>query len=77
MARGLATLLAVLVLGVSSGPKAAGLLLREFSVWRIDAKVAQRAHLDQARFAEEPRLAQTAAARAEALAAECRTMILS
>jgi hypothetical protein len=125
MARGLETFLAVLVLGLSSGPGAANPLLREFAVcagrlsalmedqwmfdgpgsertqaelgamvslvealvpegagrqvlaWRIDAKVAQRALLHQARFAEEPRLAKTAAARAEALAAECRGMLLS
>ena len=50
---------------------------RQVLAWRIDAKVAQRGLLHQARFAEDRRLAQTAAARAEALAAECRSMILS
>lgn len=45
--------------------------------WRIDSKVAQRGLLHQARFAQDQRLAETAAARAEALAAECRAMILS
>ena len=124
MARGLETFLAVLVLGVSSGPAAADPLLRQFAIcagrlsalmedqwmfdgpasdqtakdlaavvslidasmaqgdgrqvmaWRIDAKVAQRGLLHQARFAQDPRLAETAAARAEALAAECRAMLL-
>lgn len=50
---------------------------RQVLAWRIDAKVAQRGLLYQARFDEDRRLAQTAAARAEALAAECRSMILS
>jgi hypothetical protein len=125
MARGLETLLAVLVLGVSPAPGAADPLLREFAVcagrlsavmedqwmfdgpasertaeeleavvslidasmppgagrqvmaWRIDAKVAQRGLLQQARFARDMRLAKTAAARAEALAASCRAMVLS
>ena len=123
MARGLETLLAVLVLGV--GPAAADPLLRQFAVcagrlsavmedqwmfdgpgsertaeelhamvalieasmpedagrqvmaWRIDAKVAQRALLAQARFARDARVADMAAARAEALAASCRAMVLS
>lgn len=44
--------------------------------WRINAKVAQRALLAQARLSTDMRLAQTAAARAEALAAECRSMLL-
>ena len=50
---------------------------RQVMAWRIDAKVAQRGLLHQARFAQDPRLAETAAARAEALAATCRAMILS
>jgi hypothetical protein len=50
---------------------------RQVMAWRIDAKVAQRGLLHQARFAQNPRLAKTAAARAEALAAKCRAMILS
>jgi hypothetical protein len=45
--------------------------------WRIDAKVAQRGLLHQARFGTDPRLAETAAARAEALAARCRALTLS
>jgi hypothetical protein len=45
--------------------------------WRIGAKVAYRSLLFQARFGDDPGLAKTAAARAEALAAECRSMILS
>ncbi len=49
---------------------------RQVLGWRVDAKVAQRALLHQARFAGEARLAKTAAARAEALAAECRAMLL-
>ncbi len=124
MARGLETFLAVLVLGVSSGPAAADPLLRQFAIcagrlsalmedqwmfdgpgsertaeelaavvslieasmpegggrqvlgWRVDAKVAQRALLGQARFGRDRRLAETAAARAEALAAECRAVLL-
>ena len=50
---------------------------REILAWRIDAKVAQRGLLHQARFGLDPALAKTAAARAEALAANCRAMILS
>jgi hypothetical protein len=50
---------------------------RQVMAWRIDAKVAQRGLLHQARFAQDPKLAETAAARAEALAASCRAMILS
>jgi hypothetical protein len=124
MARGLETFLAVLVLGIYSGPGAADPLLRQFSIcagrlsavmedqwmfdgpgserthtellamislaeasmpegagpqvlaWRIDAKVAHRALLHQARFVADPKLAETAAARAEALAADCRSMVL-
>jgi hypothetical protein len=49
---------------------------RQVLAWRIDAKVAQRGLLHQARFARETRLAETAAARAEALAAECRSLTL-
>lgn len=49
---------------------------RQVLAWRIDAKVAHRALLHQARFVADPRLAQTAAARAEALATECRSMVL-
>lgn len=44
--------------------------------WRIKAKVAHRALLHQARFAQAPVAAEMAAARAEALAAECRSMLL-
>lgn len=123
MARGLETLLAVIVLGAL--PAAADPLVREFAVcvgrlsavmedqwmfdgpasektkeelaamvglveasmpegagaqamdWRIKAKVAQRALLAQARFARDPRVAERAAARAEALAASCRALVLS
>ena len=50
---------------------------RQVMAWRIDAKVAQRALLAQARFGGDRRVSETAAARAEALAAECRAMILS
>lgn len=50
---------------------------RQVMAWRIDAKVAQRGLLHQARFAQDQRLAKKAAARAEALAAECRAKILS
>jgi hypothetical protein len=50
---------------------------RQVMAWRIDAKVAQRGLLQQARFARNARLAKMAAARAEALAASCRAMILS
>jgi hypothetical protein len=49
---------------------------RQVLDWRVGAKVAQRALLHQARFGRDPRLAETAAARAEALAAECRAMLL-
>lgn len=45
--------------------------------WRIKAKVAQRALLAQARLARDARVAEMAAARAEALAASCRAMVLS
>jgi hypothetical protein len=58
----------------ASMPEGAG---RQVLAWRIDAKVAQRGLLHQARFARDTRLAETAAARAEALAADCRAMILS
>lgn len=58
----------------ASMPRDAG---RQVMSWRIDAKVAQRGLLHQARFARDDRVAETAAARAEALAAECRAMILS
>ncbi len=50
---------------------------RQVMAWRIDAKVAQRSLLAQARFARDERIAEMAAARAEALAADCRGMILS
>ena len=50
---------------------------RRVMAWRIDAKVAQRALLAQARFGGDPRVSETAAARADALAADCRAMILS
>lgn len=58
----------------ASMPEGAG---RQVLAWRIDAKVAQRGLLHQARFARDARLADMAAARAEALAADCRAMILS
>lgn len=45
--------------------------------WRIKAKVAQRALLAQARLAQDARGAETAEARAEALATSCRAMVLS
>ena len=67
-------LAAVVSLIEASMPQGAG---REVLAWRIDAKVAQRGLLHQARFAQDPRLAEMAAARAEALAATCRAMILS
>jgi hypothetical protein len=66
-------LAAVVALIEATMPSGAG---RQVMAWRIDAKVAQRGLLHQARFAEDPWLAQTAAARAEALAAQCRTMTL-
>jgi hypothetical protein len=50
---------------------------RQVLALRIDAKMAHRALLHQARFISDQRLAETAAARAEALAAGCRAMILS
>jgi hypothetical protein len=49
---------------------------RQVLDWRIKAKVAQRALLHQARFASDGQLAKTAAARAEALAADCRSLLL-
>lgn len=67
-------LAAVVSLIEASMPPGAG---RQVLVWRVDAKVAQRALLHQARFAEEPKLARMAAARADALATDCRSMILS
>jgi hypothetical protein len=50
---------------------------RQVMAWRIDAKVAQRSLLAQVRFGDDPRVSETAAARADALAADCRAMILS
>jgi hypothetical protein len=50
---------------------------RQVLAWRINAKIAQRALLHQARFGEDKPLAEKAAAKAEALAANCRAMILS
>jgi hypothetical protein len=50
---------------------------RQVLGWRVSAKVAHRALLHQARFAQDQSVAETAAARAEALTAACRTMILS
>ena len=44
--------------------------------WRIKAKVAQRALLHQARFRTDARLSAAAMARAEALTAECRSLLL-
>lgn len=49
---------------------------RQVMAWRIDAKVAQKGLLQQARFTRDARLAKMAAARAEALAASCRSMVL-
>ncbi len=57
----------------ASMPEGAG---PQVLAWRVDAKAAQRALLGQARFGRDQRLAETAAARAEALAAECRAMLL-
>jgi hypothetical protein len=57
----------------ASMPPGAG---RQVLGWRINAKVAQRALLFQARFGQDRALAETAAARAEALTAECRAMLL-
>lgn len=57
----------------ASMPEGAG---QRVLVWRVEAKVAQRALLGQARFGRDPKLAETAAARAEALAADCRAMLL-
>lgn len=57
----------------ASMPEGAG---RQVMGWRIDAKVGQRRLLQHARFAPDTRLAETAAARAEALAAECRSLLL-
>jgi hypothetical protein len=58
----------------ASMPEAGG---RQVMAWRIDAKVAHRGLLHQARLGLNSRLSETAAARAEALTAECRAMILS
>ena len=49
--------------------------MRQVMAWRIDAKVAQLGLLRQARFGRDPRLAEMAAARAEALAADCRSLL--
>jgi hypothetical protein len=49
---------------------------RQVLGWRVNAKVVQRALLHQARFSQDTRIAKTAAARAEALTAECRAMLL-
>lgn len=49
---------------------------RKVMDWRIKAKVAHRALLHQARFAQGPARAELAAARAEALAADCRSLLL-
>ncbi|HLQ19695.1 MAG TPA: hypothetical protein VK146_12010 [Tabrizicola sp.] len=65
---------AVVSLIEASADPAAGVQVMD---WRIKAKVAQGALLTQARFASDRRVAEMAAARAEALAAECRTMVLS
>jgi hypothetical protein len=66
-------LAAIVSLIDASMPQGAG---RQVLAWRIDAKVAHRALLHQARFVADERLAETAAARAEALAADCRSMVL-
>jgi hypothetical protein len=65
---------AMVALIEASMPQGAG---RQVMAWRIDAKVAQRGLLHQARFGKDARLAEMAAARAEALAAGCRAMVLS
>jgi hypothetical protein len=49
---------------------------RQVLGWRVNAKVVQRALLHQARFSQDTRIAEMAAARAEALTAECRAMAL-
>lgn len=49
---------------------------RQVLGWRVNAKMAHRALLHQARFAQMSVVAETAAARADALAAECRSMLL-
>jgi hypothetical protein len=69
-----AELQAMIGLIEASMPEGAG---QEVMAWRIDAKVAHRALLHQIRYVTDRRLAGTATARAEALAAECRSMILS
>jgi hypothetical protein len=66
-------LAAIVSLIDASMPQGAG---RQVLAWRIDTKVAHRALLHQARFVADPRLSQSAATRAEALAAECRSMVL-
>jgi hypothetical protein len=65
---------AMVALIEASMPEGAG---RQVLAWRIDAKVAQRGLLHQARFEADRQISETAAARAEALAAQCRAMILS
>ncbi len=65
-------LVAMVSLIEASMPEGAG---RQVLAWRVDAKVAQRALLGQARFGRDRQLAETAAARAEALAADCRAML--
>lgn len=65
---------AMVALIEASMPEGTG---RQVLAWRVDAKVAQRALLAQARFGKDRRLSEMAAARAEALAADCRAMILS
>ena len=66
-------LLAMVSLVEATMPEGTG---RQVLAWRIDAKVAHRALLHQARFVADRTLAETAAARAEALAAKCRSMVL-
>jgi hypothetical protein len=69
-----AQLLAMVSLVEASMPEGAG---RQVLAWRVDAKVAQRALLRQARFGTDRRLSEVAAARAEALTATCRSLVLS
>jgi hypothetical protein len=66
-------LLAMVSLVEATMPEGSG---RQVLAWRIDAKVAHRALLHQARFTPDQSLAETAAARAEALAADCRSLLL-
>lgn len=68
-----AELSALVALVEASMPKGAG---RQVLGWRIDGKVAQRGLLHQARFGTDAGLSKSSAARAEALAAGCRALLL-